>query len=378
MRIVIAPDSFKGSATAVEVCSAIEVGLGRVFRDADIVCVPMADGGEGTLDALIAATNGHQTSLRVSGPLGNPVDAAYGVLGDGHTAVIEMASASGLNLVPPNERDPARASTRGTGELMRHAIEAGSRRIIVCIGGSATNDGGAGMAQALGFSLKDADGVELEPGGMALAKLSAIDAMSRHAGLDGMQIDVACDVDNPLCGPTGASLVYGPQKGASPEIAALLDDALRHFGEVLEQQFDVSVLDLPGAGAAGGLGAGLVAFTGARLLSGIDLVCEICGLEDTLSSADLVITGEGKIDGQSVHGKTPVGVARLAKKKGIPVIAFAGELGEGHRSVYAEGITAAYSICRGPIRQALAMAETLPLLADAAETFARSWAAAKK
>ena len=373
MRIVIAPDSFKECASALTVAQAIARGWRRVFPDADVVLAPMADGGEGTVEALVAATGGSIIEVTVTGPMGYAVTAAYGILGDGRTAVIEMAAASGLPLAPAAARDPRIATTRGTGDLMRDALERGMRRIILGIGGSATNDGGAGMAQALGFSLLDAAGAELPPGGAALARLRRIDAANKHPGLEETEILVACDVDNPLCGPRGASCVYGPQKGASQTAVMELDEALRHFAEVVKQALGADVIDLPGAGAAGGLGAGVVAFAGARLCRGVDLVADACGLRERVAGADLVITGEGRLDAQTAHGKTPAGVARIAKEAGVPVVAVAGMLGEGYAALYEIGIDAMFSICPGPVEVAEAMGRAGELLENTAEALARLW-----
>ena len=378
MRIVIAPDSFKESASALAVAEAVTAGWRRVFPDAECVRVPMADGGEGTVEALVAATGGRRIEVEATGPLGEPVRAGYGILGDGRTAVIEMAAASGFSLVPAHARDPRITTTRGTGDLMRDALDRGVTKIIVGIGGSSTNDGGTGMAQALGFSLKDAAGKELPPGGAALARLASIDATNKHPALDRCEIRVACDVNNPLCGPTGASLVYGPQKGASEAIALELDAALRRFGEIVEKQLGGAVLELPGAGAAGGLGAGLVAFAKARLGLGVELVAEACDLEKHMAGADLVITGEGRLDGQTAHGNTPIGVARIAKRLGIPVIALAGTLGPGWESLYGLGIDAMFAICPGPIALNDSMARAEELLSDTAEAIARVWLAASR
>lgn len=378
MKIVVAPDSFKECLSAREAAGAIAAGVRRALPDAEVVTVPMADGGEGTVDALVAATSGTFVERQVTGPLGEPVTATYGLAGDGETAVIEMAAASGLALVPPERRDPRIATTRGTGELMLDALDRGVRRIILGIGGSATNDAGAGMAQALGFALRDAAGNELGPGGAALRNLAVIDGAGKHPGLNACDVMVACDVENPLCGPQGASLVYGPQKGASATVAQELDAALRHFGEVVEDRLGTAVLDLPGAGAAGGLGAGLVAFAGARLACGVDLVAEACHLADAMAGADLAITGEGAVDGQTANGKTPVGVARVAQDQGIPVIALAGSLGEGYRRVYDHGISAVFSICPGPMALSDAMAQAGDLLGQTAEAVVRAWAAARQ
>ncbi|MFA6242968.1 MAG: glycerate kinase [Candidatus Hydrogenedentales bacterium] len=377
MRFVIAPDSFKECAPASVVANAIARGLSRAVPQADLEIVPMADGGEGTVDSLVSATGGTTVDLEVTGPLGDPVKAVYGLLGDGSTAVIEMAAASGLELVAPARRDPRIATTRGTGELISDALDKGVARIIVGIGGSATNDAGAGMAQALGYSLLDSDGNELGPGGAALASLARIDATRRHRGLDACELLVACDVTNPLYGPEGASFVYGPQKGATPEIARELDAALRHFAEIVAGQLGIRVDAMPGGGAAGGLGAGLVAFAGAHLQPGVEIVAAACNLAHRIEGADLVITGEGRLDGQSAKGKTPVGVARIAKRLGVPCIAIAGALGPGFEAAYTEGVTAAYSLCTGPMSSDYAMENVEMLLESVAESIARTWTAAR-
>ena len=378
MRIVIAPDSFKECLSAERVARAMAMGALRTCPEADIDLAPMADGGEGTVDALVAATGGRLVSMDVTGPLGERVRAQYGVLGDDSTAVIEMAAAAGLALVPLERRDPRVTTTRGVGELIAHALDNGLRRIIVGIGGSATNDGGAGMAQALGFRMvgpiSESDRKEFPTGAAALAVLTAIDSSRKHRALDEAEILVACDVQNPLCGPNGASRVYGPQKGATPEAVDELDAALLHFARVVEAQLGVPILDVPGGGAAGGLGAGLVAFAGARLTPGVELVAQACGLEDRVKIADLVLTGEGRIDGQTVNGKTPVGVARIAKRHGVPVVALAGSLGEGYKGVYDCGMDAVFSICPGPLSLDEAVARAEELLADAAEAVVRMWA----
>jgi glycerate kinase len=344
MKIILAPDSFKECASAQQVAEAMAAGVRRALPDADCVLLPMADGGEGTVDALVAATGGCLVTTKVTGPLGEAVDAAYGVLGDGQAAAIEMAAASGLNLVPPGRRDPRLTTTRGTGELMRNAIDAGMRRLIVGLGGSATNDGGAGMAQALGYQLRDASGKELAPGGAALASLASIDTSDVRPDLAACTVRVACDVDNPLCGRRGASKVYGPQKGATPAMTDELDAALAHYGGVLEATFNREIVSVPGAGAAGGLGAGLIAFTNGVLEPGFDIIAAAVGLAEQMQGAALCITGEGRIDGQSVHGKTPVGVARYAQAGGVPTIAIAGSLGDGYEAVYEHGITKAVAL----------------------------------
>ncbi|HQE82865.1 MAG TPA: glycerate kinase [Candidatus Hydrogenedentes bacterium] len=376
--IAIAPDSFKECLTAAEAARALAEGVRRALPDSEIVCVPMADGGEGTVDALVAATNGGIVELTATGPMGEPVSTRYGLLGDGTTAVIEMAAVSGLPLVRPEDRDPRIATTYGTGEVMRDALRRGVSRIIIGIGGSATNDGGAGMAQALGVSLRDARGRELPRGGAALARLATIDLSNRHPGLRECAIEVACDVDNPLCGPCGASRTYGPQKGATPEMVDELDAALRHFGEVIEAETGVSVLEAPGAGAAGGLGAGLLAFAGGVLRPGVELVAEACSLMARIAGAELVITGEGRIDSQTPFGKTPAGVAKVARERGIPVVAIAGSLGPGYETVYECGIDAVFSIASGPMSLAAAMERAPELLAATAEAVARVWHAGRR
>jgi glycerate kinase len=329
MRIVIAPNAFKGSLSAVDAAEAIAEGVRAAAPDADIVLVPIADGGDGTVDALIAATHGEHRTLGVRGPLGDPVDADYGLIDSGTTAVIEMAKAAGLALVPPGKRDPRITTTYGVGELLQHAYDAGARHFIVGIGGSATNDGGAGMAQALGYHLLDENGHELPAGGLALKRLARIHVGGVHANWKEAEVDVACDVTNPLTGPSGASAVYGPQKGATPEMVGELDAALQHFAEVIRRDIGVDVEHLPGAGAAGGLGAGLVAFTGARLRPGAEMVMEALRLDERLTGAQLVITGEGRLDSQTARfGKGPAAVAKHARRAAIPVVALGGSIAD--------------------------------------------------
>ena len=329
MRIVIAPNAFKGSLSALEAATAIGEGIRNAMPDADLVLVPIADGGDGTVDALVAATQGDRRTLRVRGPLGDPVDAEYGLIDGGSTAVIEMAKAAGLALVPKDNRDPRITTTYGVGELLQHAYDAGARHFVVGIGGSATNDGGAGMAQAFGYHLLDERGLELPPGGLALKRLARIHVGGVHANWKQAEVEVACDVTNPLTGPRGASAVYGPQKGATPEMVAELDAALHHFAEIIRRDLGVDVEPLPGAGAAGGLGAGLVAFTGARLGPGAEMVMEALRFDERLTGAQLVITGEGRLDSQTARfGKGPAAVARHAKKAGIPVVAIGGSIAD--------------------------------------------------
>jgi glycerate kinase len=361
LRIVIAPDKFKGSLTALEAARAMARGVSSVLPEAALDLVPMADGGEGTVAALVAATGGTERTESVAGPLGDPVTASFGLLGDGRTAVIEMAAASGLVLVPADRRDPRRASTRGTGELLIAAIEAGAKRVILGIGGSATNDGGAGLGQALGYRLLDAHGEELGPGGGDLHRLDHIDPSARLAGLDNVEIDVACDVTNPLCGPDGASAVYGPQKGATPAMVEELDRNLAHLAAIIARDLGPTIRDLPGSGAAGGLGGGLVAFAGGHLRRGVELIIDAVRLSDRLAGADLCLTAEGAIDASSAFGKTAVGVSRLAHSLGCPTLALAGSIGPGAENVLGQGIDAYFSICPGPIplEEAITRADAL-------------------
>ena len=348
-KILIASDSFKGAASALEVCNAIEKGINQVCPEAETIKIPMADGGEGTVESLIAATKGKLITKTVTNPLGGRVKAKFGILGDNKTAVIEMAEASGLPLVPVEKRNPLKTTTRGTGELIKSALEKGAKRFIIGIGGSATVDGGAGMAQALGAKLVDKRGKEIGFGGGSLSNLFKIDTSSMDERIKACDFEVACDVNNPLCGTNGAAYVYGAQKGAAKTQIPVLDRALSHFAYVIRRDIGVEVENLPGAGAAGGLGAGLVAFLGARLKSGIELVIEASGIEKHIQNADLVITGEGKIDGQTIFGKTPIGVAKLAKKYGKPVIAVCGMVDEGYEEVYKNGIDAIITEFNSPL-----------------------------
>jgi glycerate 2-kinase len=371
MRIVVAPDSYKGSATALAVAEAIERGVKAVFRDADVAKVPIADGGEGTVDALVVATNGRIEERTVRGPLGDPVRARWGVLGDGETAVVEMAAASGLPLVPKERRDPRAATTYGTGELVRAALEAGLARIVVGIGGSATNDGGTGFARALGARFLDEGGRDLPEGGAALARLARIELAGLDPRLASAQITVACDVDNPLTGPRGASAVYGPQKGATPEMVKELDAALGRYAEVARAATGRDVATQAGAGAAGGLGAGLLFFTPARLRPGVSIVLETTAFEALVKGADLVITGEGRTDFQTAMGKAPVGVAAAAKRHGVPVLCLSGGLGDGADDVLAQGIDAVASIVPGPMSLEECMARGPELVEAAAARLCR-------
>ncbi|MBP2111543.1 glycerate kinase [Paenibacillus silagei] len=344
---VLAPDSFKESMTAKEVCTAMEAGLRKIYPEATYIHVPMADGGEGTVQSLVDASGGEIHYLEVAGPLGQPVTAQFGILGDGQTAAIEMASASGIQRVDKAERNPLITTTYGTGELILECLNRGIRKIIIGIGGSATNDGGAGMAEALGARFLDEAGELLPRGGGSLGRLASVDVSGLDARLQQVQLIVACDVTNPLCGEQGASAVFGPQKGATPDMVQQLDANLAHYAAVVKQQLHKDVRDLPGAGAAGGLGAGLMIFTQATLQKGIEIVIEYTGLQQKLEQADFVFTGEGGIDFQTKFGKTPYGVARTAKASGKKVIALAGYIGEGIETLYAEGIDAVFGIVPG-------------------------------
>ncbi len=344
MKIVIAPDSFKECLTALEVARAIEEGILSVMPDAECIKVPVADGGEGTARSLVDATDGQLLQYTVTGPLGEPVNASLGLLGDGETAVIEMAEASGLALVPPASRTPLHTTTYGTGELISKALDLGVQHLIIGIGGSATNDGGTGMMQALGVRFLDEHGQSIPPGGEGLLSLHRIDTRHLDSRLANVTCRVACDVNNPLTGPNGASHIFGPQKGATPEQVLQLDRALVHYDLILQSQLGQSVGQTPGAGAAGGMGAALLAFLDASLQPGIDIVMEAVDLASHLVGANVVITGEGRIDGQTACGKTPVGVARHAKTKGLPVIAIAGCLGDGHEQVHSNGIDTLFPV----------------------------------
>ncbi|QLH63607.1 glycerate kinase [Serratia symbiotica] len=343
-KVVIAPDSFKESLSALEVADAIECGFSQIFPQVRYIKLPMADGGEGTVESMVAATDGEIIELEVTGPLGRPVQAFYGLLGDGETAVIEMAAASGLHLVPNGQRDPRITTSYGTGELMLAALAHGVKAMVLGMGGSATNDGGAGMIQALGARLLDAQRQPLPPGGAALAQLAHIDLVGLDPRLRQLSITAACDVDNPLCGEKGASAVFGPQKGTTPQMVAQLDAALRHYGELMEQVTGREIVRQPGTGAAGGMGAALLGMLEARLRPGIEIVIEALRLEEAVRGADLVITGEGRLDSQSIHGKTPIGVARVAKRHGLPVIGIAGSLAPDYQVVHLHGIDAAFSV----------------------------------
>ncbi|MGC8971387.1 MAG: glycerate kinase [bacterium] len=350
MKILVAPNAFKEALSAREAGEAIKGGLLKALPNSAIVVLPIADGGDGTIEVLVEATNGQFIEKEVTGPLGEKIKAKFGILGDGKTAVIEMARVSGLALVPKEKRNPAITTTYGVGELIKEALERGVKRILVGIGGSSTNDGGAGMAQALGVRLLDKEGRELPFGGLALRDLVSIDMSNFHPLAKQCEVIVMADVKNPLCGPEGASYVYGPQKGGTKELIEELDKALFNFAQIIKRDLNKDILNLPGAGAAGGLGGGLVAFLNAQLRPGIDVVLETLDIEEKLKGVDIVISGEGKIDGQTIFGKGPAGIAKKAKERSIPVILLGGAVDEDADILIKEGLVdALFSITRGPI-----------------------------
>jgi len=343
MKIAIAPDSFKGTLTALEAADCIERGLMKALDGCEIIKIPMADGGEGTVQALVDATGGEIISSEVVDPLGRKIEAVFGMMGDGETAVIEMAAASGLPLISIEERDPLKTTTFGTGELILEAVKKGAKKIIVGIGGSATVDGGSGMARALGVKFLDEDGKELNGTGGELGRLERIDVSGMDSEITGVEFLVACDVDNPLLGEKGAARVYAPQKGAAPEMVEVLEKNLANFSRVIENDLGKVVANKPGAGAAGGLGAGLMAFLNAELKPGTDIVIDAVKLSEKLKGSKLVITGEGQLDYQTAFGKTPAGVAKAASELGIPVIAIGGQIGDDVSNIYSCGIKAYFS-----------------------------------
>jgi len=371
MRILIAPNAFKGSISAFDAAKAIEEGILRAMPDADCMLLPIADGGDGTADVLVQGVGGRFITAQVINPLGKPISTTFALLSDGLTAMIEMANASGLRLIATEDRNPLIATTYGTGQLLQAALNVGARKIIIGLGGSATVDGGAGMAQALGARLLDAQGDEIGYGGGALRDLHAIDVNALDARLRECEIIAACDVDNPLVGEYGAARIFGPQKGATQEMVTQLDANLAHFAYTIQHDLGVDVLTIPGGGAAGGVAAGLIAFCGARLQPGIDLVLDTIDIDQHLEGIELVITGEGRIDGQTAHGKAPVGVAMRAKRYGIPVVALAGGIGEGADDLYAHGIDAIMPIVSSPMPLEEAMRDTAMLLSEASERLMR-------
>jgi len=374
LRVVVAPDSFKESLSAVEVAAAMADGIREAAPDADIVSIPMADGGEGSLAAVLAATGGERRLAVVKDANGQPCKAAWGWLGDG-TAFIEMAEAAGLERIAPAERRPLQATTYGVGQLVLAALDAGARRIVLGLGGSATTDGGAGLFQALGAHLFDAEGGELPPGGGALHRLSSIDTLRLDRRLADVQFELAVDVDNPLCGARGAAAIFGPQKGASPHDVEFLDKALAHFAAVCTQASGRDESRTPGTGAAGGLGFVIKSFFQAEFCPGVDLIAALAGLDRALQNTQLVFTGEGRMDHQTLLGKTPAGVARHARRQGAEVIALAGSLGEGYESLYDAGVTAAFSVVSGPMTLAAACRDASSLLRQRARDCMLLWLA---
>ena len=373
MHIVTAIDSFKGSLSAQKAAEAIERGIRSVYPQASICNFPLADGGEGLAEAILAVRGGTKRDVCVKDPLGRDITAFYGLLDD-RTAVIEMAAASGLPLLTESERNPMHATSYGTGQLIRAALDDGCKSIILGLGGSATNDGGLGMAQALGIRFLDADGKEVVPGGEGLAQVAAIDASGRDKRLDNVFLRLACDVTNPLCGADGASHVFGGQKGADEAMRAELDASMAHYAAMICKETGQDFTKTKGAGAAGGLSIPLLAFWQAEVASGIELVLDLLQIDSALQQADLVITGEGRLDGQTLFGKAPVGVAKRAKLYQKPVIALTGSIGDGYRDVYGGGIDAVFSVQNGPMSLAESMAKTEELLEDCAHRVMRLYA----
>ena len=371
MKVVSAPQTFKGSISALNAAEAISIGVKNIYPSAEVIICPVADGGDGTLDTLVEVSNGEIVDCTVAGPTGKPVKAQWGAMGDGKTAVIEMARTSGLALLELNKRDPLNASTYGLGEAIMSALDQNYRKFIIGIGGSATNDGAAGMAQAVGISLKDEFGKELPRGGAALSNLRSIDITNIDPRIEQCEFMVACDVNNPLTGPEGASAVYGPQKGATPEMITQLDDAMKNFAETIQKDLGKEVELISGAGAAGGLGAGMMAFMNGTLMPGVDIVLDTVDLSSKLKGADLVITGEGGIDFQTVYDKAPIGVAKLAKAMNIPTIALAGLLGKDFSVVHEDGIESAFSIVNGPMTLETASSNAHRLIVESTEQIMR-------
>ncbi|TKJ59512.1 glycerate kinase [Pseudomonas viridiflava] len=373
MKIVIAPDSFKDSLSAQAVADAIASGLAEVWPHAELVKCPMADGGEGTIEAVLDACEGQWMSAQVSGPLGDSVDAHWGWLAQSRTAIIEMAMASGLQLLTRAQRDACLTSTVGTGQLISAALDAGAQRVILAIGGSATNDGGSGMLSALGARFLDRNDQPLPRGGRALTDLARIDLSGLDPRLANVRVEIAADVDNPLCGPNGASHIFGPQKGASPDQVLALDAALGHFADHSARTLGRDLRDSPGSGAAGGMGFAAKAYLNASFRVGVEVVADLTGLEQALVGADLVITGEGRFDAQTLRGKTPLGVARVAQRQRVPVIVLAGTLGEGYEQLYQHGISAAFALTSGPMDLEHACREAPRLLQERARDVALVW-----
>jgi glycerate kinase len=344
-RIILAPDSYKGTMSSVEICNIMSSAIKKHLSEAEIVKIPVADGGEGTVECFLEAVGGRKIALKVKGPYFEEIDSFYGILSDGNTAIVEMAAAAGLPLVE-DRKNPALTTTYGVGQLIRHAVENGCTKVVIGIGGSCTNDGGAGMAAALGYRFIDENNNDFIPTGGTLNQIAKIDSSGRLEVLNTCSIIAACDVDNPLCGINGAAQVFAPQKGADEQMVELLDDNLLYFADMIKKDMGIDLIHIPGTGAAGGLGAGVIAFAGAKLMPGIDIVLDTVKFDEIVKETDLVITGEGKIDGQSLRGKVVAGIAKRAKLHDVPVIAVVGDIGEDIENVYSLGVTAVMSINR--------------------------------
>ncbi len=378
MKVIIAPDSFKGSLSSIEAAKAIQKGVKKANEHIETVVVPLADGGEGTVQSLVDITNGKLLYAKVHDPLGRKITASYGVLGDNKTAVIEMASASGLPLLTENERNPLNTNTFGTGELILAALHNGFNKFILGLGGSATNDGGTGMAAALGACFIDSQGNTVNPSGQTLGEIHKIDLSNLDPRIKTSEFTIACDVDNPLCGVHGASRVYAPQKGASSRDVEILEKNMLHYANVLQQEFGKNIKDIPGAGAAGGLGAGMIAFLNANLKKGIDILAEIANLRAHIKGADLVITGEGCLDYQTAFGKTPFGVAKIASEYDVPTIAIAGSLGKDYPILYDKGFSGLFSLLNKPMSLTEAIKDAEQLLISTTENVMRFWLSSKR
>ena len=371
MKVLIAPQSYKGSISAIKVAEAIKEGSLNIFPDIETLIIPVADGGDGTLETLVESTSGTIHNSNATGPLGNSIPVIWGTLGDEKTAIIEMARISGLALVPQNKRNPYYTTSYGLGEIIKEALDLNYRKFIIGIGGSATNDGGAGMAQALGAKLTDKNKMSIDLGGLALNEITKIDISCIDPRIHESEILVACDVNNPLCGPNGASFVYGPQKGASPEMVKTLDGALDHFGSQLINDTGINIMETPGSGAAGGIGGGMIGFLNAKLKPGVEIVLDTLDFDKSLKNVDLVITGEGQIDFQTVFSKAPIGVAKHAKKYNIPVIAICGSLGKNYQDVHSHGIDAVIPIIPKPMELKQASDNAYELIKNTSEQIFR-------
>jgi glycerate 2-kinase len=371
LTVIIATDSFKGSLTSIEAARTIERGILKADANALISIVPMADGGEGTVEALVTAMGGEFVQHEVIGPLGEIVTAAYGILEDGITGVIEVAAASGITLIPEDKRNPLKTTSYGTGELIIKALDKGCTKLIIGLGGSGTNDGGMGIAQALGVRFYDNKDGEFGLGGEQLQKIHKIDMSGYDRRLESTEITIICDVNNPLCGPNGASYIFGPQKGATLEMVEMLDRGLENYAAKIEEYLNRGICEIPGAGAAGGIGGGLCAFTKGKLKSGVQTIIQTTGLEEKVKNAHLVITGEGKTDKQTLYGKVPYGIGNVAKKYSIPVICLSGSLQEGYENLYEEGITGVFSIINKPMSLMEAMEQAESLLEQGAANLIR-------